>query len=84
MSYIPLSDYFKFIPDNCTREHMDYAYAKTYFLHDYDYSIRSSTYKPLKILELPAKNKTTVHSYNLILFIRFYIRRLFNYVKNKR
>ena len=87
MGIVYLGYEYKFIPGSYRREpreHIDYNYAKKYFLKDYSYSIRSSSSKPLKILDLPAKNKLTIFLYNIILFIRFYIRRPFTNVKNKR
>ena len=86
MGIVYLDYDYKFIPGSYQREpreHIDYNYAKKYFLKDYSYSIRSASNKPLKILDLPAKSKSTILLYNITLFIRFYIRRLFTSVKNK-
>lgn len=69
--------YYKFIPgayNREPREHIDYKYAKKHFLKDYSYSIRGSSNKPLKILKLAHVNKFKIFIYNIILFIRFYLR----------
>ena len=86
MANIEIDYYYKFIPGvykREPREHIDYNYAKKHFLKDYSYSIRGSTNKPLKILDLPAKNKFQIFIYNTILFFKFYLRGLFKNVKNK-
>ena len=80
------TDAWRFIPGpfpKCERKHPDYLYAAEHFLKGHSCSYRVDSKKPLKILHLYTKNKFQIFLYNIILFIRFYIRRLLNYVKNK-
>lgn len=65
------------------RLHPDMLFAKKYFLKDYSWSSRCDLARPLKILHMYTKNKFQILLYNIILFIRFYIRRLLKYAKNK-
>ena len=87
MNFSYKSNTFKFIPGPFTSydkiQHPDYNFAIEHFLKNKSWSMRTVESKPLKILHIYTKNKFQIFMFNIVLFIRFYIRRFINHVKNK-